>query len=100
MRSGSSIPGKSTVCSGKIGIDSRRRRSSRFFSKSALQVAVPQHDGIVGFEGAREALGDEYRAMPPAGASDRDRDGGALVEDEARQPALQEALDVLDEESR
>src|SRR6185312_11041364 len=70
--------------------------------KAALvpQVPMPQHDGILGREALGELVGDVDRAMAPARASDGDGEGGALVEDEARQPALEEALDVLDEDAR
>src|SRR5579859_1329152 len=103
MRSGSAAPGKSTVFSGKMGTVCARRPSENTLrmSKAALvpQVAMPQHHGIVRCEALGELVGDVHRPMAPARAADRDGERGALVEDEAREPALQEPLDVLDEDA-
>ena len=60
---------------------------------------MPQHHLVLGSEALGELVGDVHRAVAPAGAADRDGERGALVEDEGRQPALQEALDVLDEDA-
>src|SRR6185312_13531691 len=104
MRSGSAAPGKSTVFSGKMATACARRPAENTFRMSkaslVLQVAMPQHHGIVRREALGELVGDVHRAMAPARASDRDRERRTLVEHEPRQPSLQETLDVLDEDSR
>ena len=63
-----------------------------------MRVAVTHHHRMLGAEALGEAVGDVDRAVAPAGAAHGDRDRGALVEREARDPALQEGGDVLDEE--
>src|SRR5665213_452689 len=105
MRSGSTAPGNSTVLSGNsatLSVGLRPKRLSRDKVLRALPtlvllVAVAQHHLVL----AREALGelccDVHGTVPAACAADRHRERGALVEHEARQPALQEALHVLDQ---
>src|SRR5690349_12807924 len=66
--------------------------------RPSSQVAVPQHPMALAREARSELLGAVDRAAAPAGAADGHRDGGALVQQEARQPARQELRDVLDEE--
>src|SRR5690349_7242070 len=101
MRSGSRPSGKSTLFSGKIGTavagapDNSCLRSDK---GSALQVPMAQHHLVLGGEALGELVRHVHRAVAPAGAADRDRERGALVEHELRQPALQEPLDVLDVE--
>src|SRR6188508_600866 len=98
MRSGSSEPGKRTACNGKSGTLSRRPAAEkRLISSmpSVVRVAVAQYHGVLGAEALGERVRDVDRAVAPAGAADGDGDGGALVEHEARDPALQERLDVL-----
>src|SRR5436853_157051 len=99
--SGAAESGKSTVWSGKIVTVCRCRPSpKRVVSTSYLsfQVPMPHHDLVLRREALAELLGDVDRPVAAAGTADRDRDRGALVEHEARQPALQETLDVLDED--
>src|SRR5258708_10181168 len=107
-------PGKSTVPRGKIGTVSRLRpapkrlnstvssRVSHLASRVSrlFQVAMAHHHLVLGGEALAELLGDVDRAVAPAGAADRDGERSPLVEHEARQPALEEALDVFDQESR
>src|SRR5258706_10950861 len=80
--------------------ENRLRISKAEGASFRLEVAMPQDDLVFGVEAPGELVGDVDRAVAPSGAADGHDDGGALVEHEARQPALQESLDVLDQEAR